>query len=64
MSDPRELPRVRVNGAGGETAIVRLVEERDGMVYVIGEEEYQRARAEGQEIEARLGYPKEDVTAV
>jgi hypothetical protein len=46
------------------TNIARVVEEREDTVYVVGENEYQRARAEGKEVEARLGYPKEDVTAL
>lgn len=41
----------------------RVVEERDGSVYVISEREYQEARKEGREIEARLGHPRGDVSS-
>ena len=56
-----ELRKVRVRGAGGKTAEVRVVQETTDMYYVVGETEYQRARAEGKEVEARLGFPKADV---
>lgn len=56
-----ELRRVRVTGAGGATAEVRVVEEREGTVYVVSEGEYQAARREGRQVEARLGFPKADV---
>jgi hypothetical protein len=55
-----ELRRVTVRGAGGKTARVRVVDETAETYYVIGEAEYQRARAAGERIEARLGYPKAD----
>lgn len=57
-----ELRKVTVHGAGGASAEARVVEERDGTVYVVSEREYQEARREGRELEARLGYPKADVT--
>lgn len=59
-----ELQRVRVTGAGGATTEARVVEEHDGTVYVVSEREYQAARREGREIEARLGFPKRDVKSV
>jgi hypothetical protein len=59
-----ELRRVRVRGVGGATAEARVVDERDGTVYVISEREYQQALHDGVEIEARLGYPQADVTSV
>ncbi len=56
-----ELRKVRVTGAGGATTEARVVEERDGTVYVVSEREYQEAQREGREVEARLGFPKADV---
>lgn len=56
-----ELRKVAVRGLGGKTAMARVVEERDEMYYVVPEREYQAARQEGRQIEARLGFPREDV---
>jgi hypothetical protein len=57
-----ELRQVEVRGLGGKTAVARLVEERDGTRYVVSEREYQAARHEGRQVEARLGFPKDDVS--
>ena len=56
-----ELRQVAVRGLGGKTAVVRVVEERDDTFYVVPEREYQTARQEGRPIEARMGFPREDV---
>ncbi len=56
-----ELRQVRVRGAGGKIALCRVVTENADYVYVVSEREYQRAIREGLEVEARLGFPREDV---
>jgi hypothetical protein len=57
-----DLPKVTVHGLGGSTADARLVEEHDGYCYVLSEEEYRATIRRGGPIEARLGFPKGDVT--
>jgi hypothetical protein len=58
-----DLPKVLVHGLGGATADARLVEERDGYCYVLSEEEYRATIRRGAPVEARLGFPKGEVTS-
>jgi DNA-binding IclR family transcriptional regulator len=59
-----DLPKVTVHGLGGAMTEARLVEERDGFCYVLSEREYRERAQRGETIEARLGFPKGDVTPI
>jgi len=61
MANGTELPQITVRGAGGKTARVRVVEETTETYYVTSEAEYRRARQAGEDVQARLGFPKADV---
>lgn len=52
--------RVKVFLYGGATAIRRVVEEREKVIVICAEEEYQRALREQRE-PSGLGFPRADV---
>lgn len=64
MDSTNELRQIRVRGAGGQTALVRVVEETLDTYYVTSEAEYQKAHRAGEKVEARIGFPKTDAIAV
>jgi hypothetical protein len=64
MTKFRTHKKVEVRGANDRARTCRLVEERNGYCYLVPESEYCAARRAGTAGEARVGYPKCDVTEV